>query len=83
MSEASKVPLEHMFKSRYNCSADCSFNTRAPEEGKACNETDDEFRWRQHENQLYNLLENTIFPIQTDKVLKESLHMFDTKKINQ
>ena len=29
---------------------------------------------------MYNFLKNTIFPFQTDKVLKESLHMFDTKK---
>ena len=29
---------------------------------------------------MYNLIKKTIFPIQTDKVLKESLHMFDKKK---
>ena len=31
-------------------------------------------------NQMYNLLEETLLPFQKDKVLKESLHMFDTKK---
>ena len=54
--------------------------TIALEEGKAYNETDNKFRCKQNDNQLYNLLKNTIFPFQTDKVLKESLHMFDTKK---
>ena len=29
---------------------------------------------------MYNLLKKTILPFQTDKVLKESLHMFDTQK---
>ena len=31
-------------------------------------------------NQLYNILKKTLFPFQTDKVLKESLHMFDAHK---
>ena len=29
---------------------------------------------------MYNLLNKTIFPFQTDKFLKYSLHMFDTQK---
>ena len=29
---------------------------------------------------MYNLLNKTILPFQTDKVLKYSLHMFDTQK---
>ena len=33
-----------------------------------------------NDNQLYNLLKKNIFLFQTDKVLKESLHMFDTQK---
>ena len=32
------------------------------------------------DNQLYNLLKRTFFLFQADKVLKESLHMFDTYK---
>ena len=80
MSEASKVPLIHMFNSNANCSAEWCFKTRASEEGKTYNERYDEFRCKQNYNQLYNLLKKTIFPFQIDKVLKESLHMFDTQK---
>ena len=32
---------------------------------------------KKNDNQLYNLLKKTILPFQTDKVLKESLHMFE------
>ena len=69
-----------MFNSNANCSAEWCFKTRASEEGKTYNERYDEFRCKQNYNQLYNLLKKTIFPFQTDKVLKESLHMFYTKK---
>ena len=37
LSEASKVPLEHMFKSHANCSAEWCFKTRASEEGNTYN----------------------------------------------
>ena len=80
MSAASKVPLEHMFNCRENCSAEWCFKTRASEEGKTYNDKDDEFCCKKNDNQLYNLLKKTIFPFQTDEVLKESLHMFDTPK---
>ena len=80
LSEASKVPLEQTFKSNDNCSSEWCFKTRASEEGKTYNERDDEFRCKQNDNQLYNLLKKTIFLFQIDKVLKESLHMFDTQK---
>ena len=80
MSEASKVPLEHMFNSRDNCSAEWCFKTRASEERKTYTDKYVEFRCKQNNNQLYNLLEKTIFPFQTNKVLKESLHMFDAQK---
>ena len=80
LSEASKVPLEHMFNSHDNCSSEWCFKTRAPEEGKTYNETDDEFRCKQNDNQLYNILKKNLLPFQTLKVLKESLHMFDKHK---
>ena len=80
LSEASKIPLEQMFNSHDNCSSEWCFNTRASEEGKTYNEIDDKFRCKQNDNKLYNLLKNTLFPFQTEKVLKESLHMFDTQK---
>ena len=51
-SEASKVPPEHVFNSYDNFSAEWCFNTRAPEEGKTYNETDDEFCCKQNDNQL-------------------------------
>ena len=79
LSEASKIPLEHMFNIHNNCSSEWCFKTRASEEGKIY-EKDDELRCKQNDNQLYNLLKKTLFQFQTDKVLKESLHMFDTKK---
>ena len=69
-----------MFNNNDNCSAYWCFNTRALEEGKAYNETDGIFHCKQSDNQLYNLPKKTIFPFQIDKVLKESLHMFDTHK---
>ena len=80
LSEASKFPLEHMFNSHANCSAEWCFKTRASEEGKTYNEIEYEFRCKQNNNQLYNLLRKTIFLFQTEKVLKDSLHMFDTQK---
>ena len=33
-----------------------------------------------NDNHLYNRLKKTILTFETDKVLKESLHMFDTPK---
>ena len=69
-----------MFKSHDNCIAKWCFKTRAPEEGYTYNETDNEFCCKQNNNQLYNILKKTIFPFQIEKVLKESLHMFDTRK---
>ena len=80
LSEASKVPLEHMFNSHDNCSTEKWFKTRAPEELNTYNKTYDKFCCKQNDNQMYNFLKNTIFQFQTDKVLNESLHMFDTKK---
>ena len=80
LSEASKAPLEHMFNSNDNCSAEWCFKTRASEEVNTYNDKDDKLRCKQKDNQLYNLLKKTIFLFQTDEVLKESLHMFDTQK---
>ena len=82
-SEASKVPLEHMFNSHNNCIAGWLFKTRASEEGNTYNEIDDKFRCKQNDDQLYDLLKKTIFSFQTYKVLKYSLHMFDTQKNEQ
>ena len=70
LSEASKVSLEHIFNSHDNCSAYWCFKTRASDEVNTYNETDDRFCCKQNYNQLYNLLKKTIFPSQTDKVLK-------------
>ena len=80
LSKACRVPPEHMFNSHDSCSAERFFNTRASEKGKTYNETDNEFHCKQNDNQMYNLLKKTLFPSQTDKVLKELLHMFDTPK---
>ena len=80
LSEASNPLLKHMFNSYDNCSAEWCFKTRAPEEGKTYNNKDNKFCCKQKDNQLYNLLNKTLFPFQTDKVLKESLHMFETHK---
>ena len=83
LSEASTVSFERIFNSHDNCSADWCFKTRAPEEGNAYNDKDDGFRCKKNDNQLHNLLRKTIFLFQKEKVLKESLHMFDTQKTNQ
>ena len=81
MSEASKVPLEHTFNSYGNCSAEWCSKTRALEEGKTYNETDDKLYCKQNSNHMHNILKKTLFQLQTDKFLKESLHIFDTQKI--
>ena len=73
-----RPPLERMFNSHANCGAEWCSKTRASEEVKTYNDKDDEFCCKQNDNQLYNLLKKTLFLFQTDKVLKESLHMFDT-----
>ena len=70
LSEARNFPLEHMFNSCDNCIEEWCFKTRASEEGKIYNKTDDEFRYRQNYNQLYNLFKKTLLPFQTDKVIK-------------
>ena len=80
LSEASKVPLEHMFNCHENCSVKWCFNKRAPEEGKTYNDKDDKFCCEQNNNHLHNLLRKNIFLFQTEKIIKESLNMFDTKK---
>ena len=61
LSEASKVPLEHMSNSHDNCSTYWCFKTREPEEGKTSNETDGKFRCKQNDNQLYNFMKKTLF----------------------
>ena len=70
LSEASKVPLEHMLNSNANCSAEWFFKKRSSEVGKACNYKDYEFCCKQNCNQLYNLLNKTLLLFQTYKVLK-------------
>ena len=80
LSEASKVPLRHMFNSLDNSSADWCFKTRASEEGKTYNKKDDGLGCKQKDNQLYNILKKNILLFQTDNVLKESLHIIDTPK---
>ena len=80
LSEVSKVPLKHIFNSHDNSNAEWYFKTRTSEVGKKYNYKEEEFRCKQNDNQLYNILKKTIIPFQTDKVLKESLHMFDTQK---
>ena len=59
--EANKVPLEHMFNIHDNCSAEWCFKTIALEEGKTYNYKYDKFRCKQNGNQLYNLLNKTLF----------------------
>ena len=69
-----------MFNSHEDFSAELCFKKISPEEGKTYNETDEKIRCKQNDNQLYNIIKKTFFPFQTYKVLKESLHMFGTKK---
>ena len=47
LSEASKVPPEHMFNSHANCSEEWCFNTRASEVGKTYSDKDDKFCCKQ------------------------------------
>ena len=42
-SEASKVPLERIFKTPDNFSAEWCFKKRAPQEGRTYDDKDDEF----------------------------------------
>ena len=70
LSEANKVLLEHMFNSHDNCIAYWCFKTRASEEGNTYNEIDDEFCCKQNNNQMYNILNKTLFPFQTEMFSK-------------
>ena len=63
MSEASKVPLEHMFNNHDNCSAEWYFKTRASQELNTYNDKDYEFRCKQNYNQIYKLLKQTLFVV--------------------
>ena len=83
LNEASKVPLKQMFNSHDSCSVEWCFKKREPEEGKTYNDKDNEFRCKQNDNQMYNILKKNLLMFQTYKFLKESLHMFDTQKTNQ
>ena len=80
LSEAGKVPIEHMFNSIDNCSAEWCFKTRESGEVKTYNKKDNKLLCKQNDNYLYNLLKKTILTFQTDKILKKSLHIFDTQK---
>ena len=51
-SEASKVPLEHIFNSRSNCSVELCFKKRASEEGNTYNKKYNELRCKQNDNKL-------------------------------
>ena len=79
LQQTSKVPLEHMFNNHVKCSDEWFFNTRALEEGNEYNNKDNKFRCKENVNQLYKLLKFFFFTFQKDKVLRESLHMFDTQ----
>ena len=68
-----------MYNNHDNCSAEWCFKTRASAEGKEYNKKHNAFYCKENFNQVYNILKNTIFPFQTDEVMRESLHMFDTK----
>ena len=69
-----------MFNSHGNGSAECCFKKIASEEGKTYNGKDDGFLCKQNNNQMYNLLRKNLLLFQTDKVLKQSLHMLGTQK---
>ena len=69
LSEASKVPLEHMFKNNYNCSGEWYFKTRASEEVNTYNNKDYEFCCKQNDNQIKKLLKQTLFPFQIYNLL--------------
>ena len=69
-----------MLNSHEHCSVEWCFKTRASEEWKTYPAKDEKFHCKQNNNQLYNLLKRIILPFQTDKVLKESMHMLDTHK---
>ena len=67
LSESSKVPLENMFNSHDNCSAEWCFKTRASEKVKTYNDKDEGFRCKQNDNQLYNLIKKTLLPLKKTK----------------
>ena len=69
-----------MFNSIDNCSAEWCFKKRESGEVKTYNKKDNKLLCKQNDNYLYNLLKKTILTFQTDKILKKSLHIFDTQK---
>ena len=70
MSEASKVPLEHMFNNHDNCSAEWYFKTRAPEQGNSYNNKDDEFPLQKKPQPYIQTSETDSFPVPNIQFLK-------------
>ena len=50
LQQASKVPLEHIFKNNDNCSAEWCFKTRAQEEGNTYNDKYEKYRCKENDN---------------------------------
>ena len=79
LSEASKVPLEHMFNSHANCSAEWYFKTRSSEEGNTYNKRDNKFRCKPSKGKLHIdiplLLSPTmkVFPLEESYLLPDDL----------
>ena len=67
LSASSKVPLEHMFNCHGNFSPEWCFKARASAEGKTYKDKDDEFRCKQNNNQLYNILKKIFYRFKQTK----------------
>ena len=71
------------FLSHDNCSVEWCFKTRASEEGKTYNETDDEFRHKKKSQSAIQSPEKDYFPVskrQSFKIITE--YVWHTKKQN-
>ena len=62
LSEASKVPLEHMFNSHDNSIAEWCFKTRSPKEGNTYNDSDGGFRCKNQQSAVQSPQEDS-FPV--------------------
>ena len=67
LREASKVPLEHMFKNHEHCSTASCFKIRASVEVKEQNDKDNELYCKKNDTQMYNILKRLFFHFKQTK----------------
>ena len=81
LSEASKVPLEHMFNNNDICSAGCYFKTRESQEGNIYNNKDDESICKKKRQPAIQSPKADYFPVSNRHFFRITAFIWCTKKL--